>query len=97
MILRAFKKSGGSGPTANVATPAAFGDRPADRERLDWALFQNGGVVLYHNHPSGDPSPSKEDINYTKKMNRSLRLIDIQLVDHIIAGAHGFTTLKGKF
>ena len=48
MILRAFKKSGGSGPTANVATPAAFGDRPADRERLDWALFQNGGVVLYH-------------------------------------------------
>ena len=48
MILRAFKKSSAGGPAANVATPAAFGDRPADRERLDWMLFQNGGVVLYH-------------------------------------------------
>jgi hypothetical protein len=48
MILRAFKKSPAGGPAANVATPAAFGDRPADRERLDWMLFQNGGVVLYH-------------------------------------------------
>jgi hypothetical protein len=46
MILRAFKKA--AGPTANAATPAAFGDLPADRERLDWLLFQNGGVVLYH-------------------------------------------------
>ena len=48
MILRAFKKSPAGGAAANVATPAAFGDRPADRERLDWMLFQNGGVVLYH-------------------------------------------------
>ena len=48
MILRAFKKSPAAGAAANVATPAAFGDRPADRERLDWMLFQNGGVVLYH-------------------------------------------------
>jgi hypothetical protein len=48
MILRAFKKSPAGGAAANVATPAAFGDRPADRERLEWMLFQNGGVVLYH-------------------------------------------------
>jgi len=48
MILRAFKKASAGGPEANVATPAAFGDTPADRERLDWVLFQNGGVTLYH-------------------------------------------------
>lgn len=48
MILRAFRKTSANGPAANVATPAAFGDQPADRERLDWLLFQNGGVVLYH-------------------------------------------------
>ncbi len=48
MILRAFRKGqpNANGPAAG--TPAAFGDSAADRERLDWVLFQNGGVVLYH-------------------------------------------------
>ena len=50
MILRAFRKTSTAGAGANAATPAAFGDLPADRERLDWSLFQNGGVVLYHKH-----------------------------------------------
>ena len=48
MILRAFRKGSANGPAASVATPAAFGDTQADRERLDWVLFQNGGVTLYH-------------------------------------------------
>jgi DNA repair protein RadC len=65
------------------------------REVIRYALDANAsGVVLYHNHPSGDPSPSEEDLKYTRKMERSLRLIDIQLVDHIIAGANGFTSLS---
>ena len=48
MILRAFRKGSANGPASSVATPAAFGDTQADRERLDWVLFQNGGVALYH-------------------------------------------------
>jgi RNAse (barnase) inhibitor barstar len=48
MILRAFRKASSGGATNSAATPAAFGDLAADRERLDWLLFQNGGVVLYH-------------------------------------------------
>ena len=48
MILRSFRKAAGNGPGGNAATPAAFGDLATDRERLDWLLFQNGGVVLYH-------------------------------------------------
>jgi barstar (barnase inhibitor) len=48
MILRAFRKGSGSGAGPNGGPPAAFGDGPADKERLDWLLFQNGGVVLYH-------------------------------------------------
>ena len=50
MILRAFRKASAGGSASGVATPAAFGDLAADRERLDWVLFQNGGVVLYHKH-----------------------------------------------
>jgi Barstar (barnase inhibitor) len=50
MILRAFRKTSASAPAGNASTPAAFGDSATDRERLDWLLFQNGGVVLYHEH-----------------------------------------------
>lgn len=51
MFSRAFRKS----PAKDVdgerpRVPAAFGDLPADRERLDWRLFQTGAVVLYHRH-----------------------------------------------
>jgi DNA repair protein RadC len=67
------------------------------REVIRFALDANAsGVVLYHNHPSGDPSPSEEDLRYTRKIERSLRLIDIKLIDHIIAGAHGFTSLSRR-
>jgi DNA repair protein RadC len=67
------------------------------RDIIRFALEVNAvGVVLYHNHPSGDPAPSELDLKYTKRMYDSLRLIDIVLVDHIIAGAYGFASLQQK-
>lgn len=45
-------------------------------------------VILVHNHPSGDPTPSKEDINLTKTMSQAGELLGIQVLDHIIIG-HG--------
>jgi len=67
------------------------------RDVIRFALEANAvGIVLFHNHPSGDPAPSKEDLSYTTRMNNSLNLIDIQLVDHLIIGAHGFTSLQRK-
>ena len=51
MFLRSLRKAASAhGPAGAVRTPAAFGDSTNDRERLDWHLFQNGGVVLYHKH-----------------------------------------------
>lgn len=43
-------------------------------------------LVLLHNHPSGDPTPSDEDIIVTKRMQKAGELLDISLVDHIIIG-----------
>ncbi len=57
----------------------------------------NGGavnIILLHNHPSGDPSPSAEDIRITKQINLVGKLLDIQLVDHIIIGDLCYTSLK---
>jgi len=65
------------------------------RDVLRFALDSNAvGVVLFHNHPSGDPSPSNEDLTFTRRTRDALRLVDIDLVDHVIAGAQRFTSLK---
>jgi len=46
----------------------------------------SAAVILAHNHPSGDPSPSEEDIAITKRLIRAGRIVDIQVLDHIILG-----------
>ena len=53
-------------------------------------------VILVHNHPSGDPTPSKEDESFTVQLRDSLRLADIELVDHLVIGAHRYFSMKEK-
>lgn len=49
------------------------------------ALLNNAAsIIIAHNHPSGDPSPSQCDIDITEKMKKAGKLLDIPLVDHII-------------
>ncbi len=50
--------------------------------------------MLLHNHPSGDPAPSRNDIQITQKMKEAGELMDIPLVDHIILGDGSFISLK---
>ncbi len=52
------------------------------------------GLILCHNHPSGDPTPSPEDIEATKQLVEAGRILDIELVDHIIIGHQRFVSLK---
>ena len=55
------------------------------------------GMLLGHNHPSGDPSPSPEDISVTRAVREAGKLMDIVLMDHIIVGSPGrYTSLKEK-
>ncbi len=44
-------------------------------------------LILVHNHPSGDPSPSPEDLTFTKQMVEAGRLLGIEVLDHVIVGA----------
>ena len=46
------------------------------------------GVILAHNHPSGDPEPSLEDVNVTQKMIQVGELMDIRFLDHVIIGRY---------
>ncbi len=51
-------------------------------------------IMLLHNHPSGDPKPSRQDILITRKIKEAGELMDIPLVDHIILGDGIYTSLK---
>lgn len=53
-------------------------------------------ILLLHNHPSGDATPSIEDIQITNQIMEASRLMNILLVDHIIIGDNTFTSLKEK-
>ena len=52
-------------------------------------------IVLVHNHPGGDPTPSRADIDMTKQIVDVARNLGIEVHDHIIVGKHGHASLKG--
>lgn len=51
-------------------------------------------IILVHNHPSGDPTPSKEDIRFTKNIMTAAALFDIEVLDHIVIGKNCYKSLK---
>ena len=64
------------------------------RELFIEALQKNAVmIILLHNHPSGDPNPSREDILVTKKIAKAGELIGITLLDHIIIGDKTYVSL----
>lgn len=52
------------------------------------------GIILVHNHPSGDPTPSQEDINITKRLMDAGEIMGIKVLDHIIVGGGNHLSLK---
>lgn len=57
------------------------------REVFKAAILANAAsIILVHNHPSGDPAPSKEDISITSRLVQAGRLMDIPVLDHIVIG-----------
>lgn len=63
--------------------------RPAIRENCP-------SVILVHNHPSGDPTPSPEDILVTRRVVSAGRMMDIDVLDHVVIGGQGHVSLKEK-
>lgn len=53
-------------------------------------------IILAHNHPSGDPSPSREDVQVTKAIVKAGKLLDIPVLDHLIIGRNRFVSMKEK-
>ncbi len=54
-------------------------------------------VILAHNHPTGNLSPSQDDINITKKIREGLKLLDVVVLDHLILSNVGYKSLSDEF
>jgi DNA repair protein RadC len=61
--------------------------RPALRESA-------AAVVLVHNHPSGDPTPSREDIEITERLMRAGELLGVPVLDHVVVAERGYRSLR---
>ncbi len=66
--------------------------RAADVFR-DPVISQATSIVLVHNHPSGDPAPSPQDVSSTRKLRKVAEELDIELRDHVIIGQNRFSSL----
>ena len=74
--------------TASVVPP---------REVFEAAVRHSAAsMILLHNHPSGDPSPSREDIAVTERLVKAGQIMDIPVLDHVIIGNDSFASLKEK-
>ena len=73
------------------ASPIRVGELFRDAIRQSSAA-----IIVVHNHPSGDPTPSPDDVQVTRDTYRAGQLLDIELLDHIIIGAQRFVSLKAR-
>jgi DNA repair protein RadC len=73
------------------ASLVRIGELFRDAVRLDAA-----GIILAHNHPSGDPTPSPDDLHLTAEALAAGRLLDIELLDHLVIGHDVYVSLRDR-
>jgi len=71
---------------------------PVDPKVVFAACLRQGApsFILVHNHPSGDPRPSREDLELTERLVRAGRLVNVRLVDHVIVSRGGSVSLADR-
>jgi len=73
------------------ASLVRVGELFRDAVRLDAA-----GIVLVHNHPSGDPTPSPDDLHLTAEAIAAGRLLDVDVLDHVVIGHDTWVSLRDR-
>jgi DNA repair protein RadC len=58
--------------------------------------LNTASILVAHNHPSGDPTPSPEDVAVTRALVEAGKLLDIEVLDHVIIGRSGYSSLKAR-
>jgi DNA repair protein RadC len=77
-----------------IARGTAIGVEVHPREVFRPLIRMNAaGGMLVHNHPSGDPTPSPEDLNLTRRMREIGHLLGIPIIDHVVVAQHGYRSI----
>jgi len=79
--------------TVSKGTLASSLVHPRDVFR-DAIRLNAGAVILAHNHPSGDPEPSTDDVELTLRLYKAGHLLGVEVLDHIIVASHGCLSLR---
>lgn len=58
------------------------------------AILQAAAIIVFHNHPSGDPSPSREDRDLTRRLRSAGEILGIGLLDHVVVAASSYWSFK---
>lgn len=78
-----------------VYTGTATGTSVRVAEIVRTTIIQNApGMVIVHNHPSGNTEPSQADLQLTSEMCRAAALLDIELLDHLVIGENSYTSIR---
>ncbi len=86
-VIHREKVYSGSVNSSYVRTAEVF--RPA--------ILRNGtSIIVIHNHPSGDPTPSPEDIALTRGLVQASRVLDIEILDHLVVGGLKYVSMKER-
>lgn len=82
-------------PTVSIGSLSASVVHPREvfREAIKYPC---AAIILVHNHPSGDPTPSREDISVTERLVKAGKIMDIPVLDHLIIGQHTYVSMKEK-
>lgn len=80
---------------SNISKGTVNASLVSPRELFVEALQKNAvSIILLHNHPSGDPTPSREDILVTKRVAQAGKMIGVELLDHIIIGTNCYSSMQ---
>ena len=67
------------------------------KQILQEVIKQNADrIIIVHNHPSGDPTPSKADINFTKSLYKASEIVGVRLIDHIVIGFNKYESIFSR-
>lgn len=79
--------------TSGGVTSAAITPKEVLQEAVKMQIPK---IILLHNHPSGDPTPSMQDLQTTKRLKEASEILGIQLIDHIVIGSYKFESIFSK-
>ncbi|MBR2706681.1 MAG: hypothetical protein IKE74_05490 [Mogibacterium sp.] len=69
---------------------------PREVFQIAFATPKTSAIIVAHNHPSGDPTPSRQDIEVTERLSKASEILGIRLLDHVIVGDGCFVSMKSE-